>query len=124
MMIIRPIGPGDLQALEQLVEGTGIGLTSLPRERAALRQRIEHSRRSFARAPSEADEREERFYFFVLEESASARIVGTTAIKAGIGLSEPYYSYRLSTVVHAPPARRGCKNRTPPNLTNPVTGGA
>lgn len=101
MMTIRPIEPDDLQALEQLVDGTGIGLTSLPRDRAALCQRIKYSRRSFTQLPAETWDGEERLFFFVLEDSATGRVVGTTAIKAGIGLSEPYYSYRLSTVVHA-----------------------
>ncbi|MDN5849282.1 MAG: arginine N-succinyltransferase [Nitrococcus sp.] len=122
MMIIRPIEPGDLPALERLVDGTGIGLTSLPRDRATLAQRIEHSQRSFARAPAEADEREERLYFFVLEESTSGRIVGTTAIKAGIGLSEPYYSYRLSTVVHASRELGVYKSIPTLYLTNDYTG--
>lgn len=101
MMTIRPIESDDLQALEQLVDSTGIGLTSLPRDRAALCQRIEHSRRSFMQLPNATGDREERLFFFVLEDNATGRIVGTTAVKAGIGLSEPYYSYRLSTVVHA-----------------------
>lgn len=100
-MTIRPIEPGDLHALEQLVDGTGAGMTSLPRDRATLRQRITYSRQSFARSPAGVDGTEERLFFFVLEDNATGRIVGTTAIKAGIGLSEPYYSYRLSTVVHA-----------------------
>ncbi len=101
MMSIRPIEPGDLQALEALVEGSGVGLTSLPRDRATLRQRLEHSQQSFAQSSGSADCADERLFFFVLEDNATARIVGTTAIKTGIGLSEPYYSYRLSTVVHA-----------------------
>lgn len=122
MMIIRPIEPDDLQALEQLVDGTGIGLTSLPRDRAALRQRIEHSRRSFTQRPSETGDEQERLFFFVLEDNTTGRIVGTTAIKAGIGLSEPYYSYRLSTIVHA--SRELSVHKVIPtlHLTNDYTG--
>lgn len=120
MMTIRPIEPDDLQALEELVDSTGIGLTSLPRDRAALRQRIEYSQRSFARSPTDIGD--ERLFFFVLEDEAIARIVGTTAIKTGIGLSEPYYSYRLSTVVHA--SRELGVHKVVPTLylTNDYTG--
>lgn len=101
MMIIRAIESGDLQALEHLVAGTGIGMTSLPRDRASLHKRIEQSLRSFGRTPQEALYGEEELFFFVLEDSASGRVVGTSAVKAGIGMGEPFYSYRLSTVVHA-----------------------
>lgn len=101
MMIIRAIESGDLQALEHLVAGTGIGMTSLPRDRASLYKRIEQSLRSFARTPQEALYGEEELFFFVLEDSTSGRVVGTSAVKAGIGMGEPFYSYRLSTVVHA-----------------------
>lgn len=122
MLSIRPIEPGDLQALQRLIEGTGIGLTSLPRDSAALRQRLAHSQRSFAYAPTETEGEQERLFFFVLEEQATGRIAGTTAIKAGIGLSEPYYSYRLSTVVHASPELGVYQSIPTLYLTNDYTG--
>ncbi|HET8700249.1 MAG TPA: arginine N-succinyltransferase [Nitrococcus sp.] len=122
MMTIRPIEPDDLQALEELVDGTGIGLTSLPRDRAALRQRIRYSQRSFTQLPTADNRTQEGLFFFVLEDNAAGRIAGTAAIKSGIGLSEPYYSYRLSTVVHA--SRELSVHKVIPTLylTNDYTG--
>ncbi len=97
-MVIRPITMSDLPAVEELISGVGVGLTSLSTNRASLRERVEISLESFAK---DIHERGEEQYLFVLEDTASGRIAGTCAIKAGIGLSDPFYSYRIGTVVHA-----------------------
>lgn len=122
MMTIRPIASGDLQALERLVSGMGAGMTSLPRDRDSLQRRIAHSQRCFAREPQQTAGGEEELFFFALEDSAAGGAIGTTAIKAGIGLSEPYYSYRLSTVVHASPELDVYKVIPTLYLTNDYTG--
>jgi arginine N-succinyltransferase len=67
-----------------------------------LRKRLDLSLRSFAASREDwTPDAEEKLFFFVLEDTSTGAVVGTTAIKSGIGLGEPFYSYRVSTVVHA-----------------------
>lgn len=88
----------DLPAVEELISSVGIGLTTLTVNRASLKKRVRLSLESFAK---EVVERGEEQYLFVLEDKAKKRIAGTCAITAGVGLSDPFYSYRVGTVVHA-----------------------
>ncbi|HVF65896.1 MAG TPA: arginine N-succinyltransferase [Casimicrobiaceae bacterium] len=97
MFVVRPIASGDLPAVLSLSERTGTGLTTLPANRERLRQRIERSLASFAgNAP-----RHDECYMFVLVEHESGRVAGISAIEAAIGLVEPWYNFRLHTLVHA-----------------------
>lgn len=98
-MIVRPIESADLDALVQLVAEASVGMTTLPAKRERLAAKIEDSRQAFS-LPSEGGPAEELF-FFVLEDPASSAIVGTCGILSGIGLEEPFYSYRVGINVHA-----------------------
>ncbi|CAG0981924.1 arginine N-succinyltransferase [Burkholderiales bacterium] len=100
MFIVRPIARGDLPAVLALSERTGSGLTTLPASRERLAERIEASIASFAGTSPRADE----CYMFVLEDAGSAagsRVAGISAIEAAVGLDEPWYNYRVGTLVHA-----------------------
>ena len=97
MFLVRPIARDDLPAVLALSERTGHGLTTLPANRERLASRIDRSLASFARTASRADE----CYVFVLVESSSGRVVGIAAIEAAVGLAEPWYNYRVGTIVHA-----------------------
>ena len=97
MFFVRPIAQDDLPAVLALSERTGHGLTTLPADRDRLAARIERSLASFARAAARADE----CYVFVLVESSSGRVVGISAIEAAVGLAEPWYNFRVGTIVHA-----------------------
>jgi arginine N-succinyltransferase len=97
VFLVRPIARDDLPAVLALSERTGHGLTTLPANRDRLSSRIDRSIASFARTASRADE----CYVFVLIESASGRVVGISAIEAAVGLAEPWYNYRVGTIVHA-----------------------
>ncbi len=97
MYVVRPIARDDLPAVLALSERTGTGLTTLPADRNRLAQRIERSVDSFAGSAPRQDE----CYMFVLVESASERIAGISAIEAAIGLAEPWYNFRVHTLVHA-----------------------
>jgi arginine N-succinyltransferase len=97
MYVVRPIARDDLPAVLALSERTGTGLTTLPADRNRLAQRIERSVASFAgNAP-----RQDECYMFVLVDSATERIAGIGAIEAAIGLAEPWYNFRVHTLVHA-----------------------
>lgn len=92
MFVIRPIKNDDLDALMSLLEGSGHGLTSLPKDRKIIQNKILISERSF-------EHRGERpngeSYLFVMEELFTGKIVGVSGIISKIGGFEPYYFYRL-----------------------------
>jgi arginine N-succinyltransferase len=97
MVIVRPIAATDLASLMLLVKDAGVGLTTLPNNEPLLQARIAASLASFAGTAAKADEQ----WVFVMEDVASKRIVGIAAIAGAVGLREPWYSYRVGTVVHA-----------------------
>ena len=97
MFFVRPIARDDLPAVLALSERTGTGLTTLPANRERLAERIERSQTTFAGDAKRAD----ACYVFVLVDSASDRVVGIAAIEAAVGLAEPWYNYRVGTIVHA-----------------------
>jgi arginine N-succinyltransferase len=97
MFLVRPIAREDLAAVLALSERTGAGLTTLPANRERLRERIERSVASFGALAQRAD----AFYMFVLVETSTGRVAGISAIEAAVGLREPWYHFRVGTIVHA-----------------------
>lgn len=97
MYYIRPIARDDLAQVLALSERTGRGLTTLPANRERLAERIERSLASFAGEAAPAD----AFYMFALVEAASGQVAGISAIAAAVGLKEPWYNFRVGTLVHA-----------------------
>ncbi len=97
MIVVRVVQTGDVDALVALAQETGPGLTTFKPDREALAARIERTRRTLAgeAAPHEAG------YFFVMEDAASGDVAGVCGIEAAVGLQQPFYNYRVSTVVHA-----------------------
>jgi arginine N-succinyltransferase len=96
-MVIRPVAADDLDALVELANHTGHGLTTLPRDREILRRRIDRSRRSFD-GIGDAPGGEQ--YLFVLEDLPSRQAAGTCGIIAKVGGYEPFYAYRIDKSVH------------------------
>ena len=97
MMLIRPIASADLPSLMQLIKATGVGLTSLPSNEAALSLRVEASNASFAGTAQKADE----LFLFVLEDTLTKCVVGTCGLATAVGLRQAWYSYRVGLAVHA-----------------------
>jgi len=97
LFYVRPIARDDLSAVLSLSERTGAGLTTLPANRDRLGERIERSLASFEGGAKRAD----ACFVFVLVDSASDRVAGIAAIEAAVGLAEPWYNYRVGTIVHA-----------------------
>ncbi|SFV00421.1 arginine N-succinyltransferase [Pseudoduganella namucuonensis] len=97
MLIVRPAAPTDLDAVLELARQIGPGMTTLKADRGALERRLEIASASFAgtAAPIECD------YLFVMEDCATGRVGGVCAIKRSVGLDEPFYSYRLGTMIHS-----------------------
>ncbi|AYC32297.1 arginine/ornithine succinyltransferase subunit alpha [Pseudomonas cavernae] len=98
MLVMRPAQMADLQDVQRLAADSPVGVTSLPDDVERLRDKIAVSEASFA---AEVSFNGEESYFFVLEDSASGRLVGCSGIVASAGFSEPFYSFRNETFVHA-----------------------
>lgn len=92
MFVIRPIREGDLDGLMTLLEDSGHGLTSLPKDRDIIQNKILISERSF---DHRGDRPNGESYLFVMEELFTGKIVGVSGIISKIGGFEPYYFYRL-----------------------------
>lgn len=97
MNVVRPIRPDDLDQLEQLAIESGLGMTNLPADRALLEARIRTSVDSMAREVAEPGEES---YLFVLEDTATGRVAGTSGIIASVGRSRPFYSFKLLHLPH------------------------
>jgi arginine N-succinyltransferase len=97
MMVVRTVREGDLEALFALAQQAGAGMTSFKPDRAALARRIERARRTLAGEAALA----ERGYLFVMEDSVARQVVGVCGLETAVGLEQPFYNYRLATVVHA-----------------------
>jgi arginine N-succinyltransferase len=117
--VIRPAVLADLGGIEALVAQVRAGLTSLAVDRETLRQKIEASSKSFATTPLEPASEE---YFFVLADDGSGEVAGMCAIKAAVGLRDPFYSYRIGTVVHASRELRVHRAHPALYLSNDYTG--
>lgn len=97
-MLLRPVTLNDHAALLDLARQAGYGFTSLPQDAEVLEAKIIWSEQSFAGSPPRP--REHRF-LMVLEDPETGKIVGSTGVKSHVGLSSPFYSYKLSTIVQA-----------------------
>jgi arginine N-succinyltransferase len=97
MMIIRPVQLEDLAAISALAAKTGVGVTSLPSNDERLAARIERVLKTWRDEATQA----EQGYLFVLEDTEQNKVVGISAIEVAVGRTEPWYNYRVGTLVHA-----------------------
>ena len=97
MLAVRAIREQDIEGLLALAVQVGSGMTTLKPDRQALRRRLDIACASFAEniAPAERD------YVFVMEDMAAGTLAGVCAIKSAVGLDEPFYNYRIGTLVHS-----------------------
>ncbi|MEH6444125.1 MAG: arginine N-succinyltransferase [Oceanospirillaceae bacterium] len=97
MMVIRPIEAKDGEALAELAKITGPGFTSLQDNSAVIEQKMVNALAAFKQTNTDG----ESLFLFVLEDTQTQVIAGICAIEAAVGLSEPWYNYRIGTLVHA-----------------------
>jgi len=96
MLVVRPVAVSDQKEILALAREAGIGMTSLPADVSVLKEKILRSVASFA-----GKNKGEEAFLFVLEDAAKKKLVGTTGIIAHVGMRNPFYSYKLSTIVQA-----------------------
>ncbi len=97
MMLIRPIQANDWDALWALAQKTGPGFTSLQPDEPAVRRKLDWALESFAAEKP----LHEALYLFVLEDRETGVIAGLCGIESAVGLHDPWYNYRVGTLVHA-----------------------
>src|SRR3989338_8613912 len=105
MLVVRPAGSADFDALMELAVLSGRGFTSLPEDEATLRARLALSEASFQAgvAPPEA------WYTLMLEETETGSVEGgaggkgVAGVKAGVGLKRPFFSFRVVTLAQSSP---------------------
>jgi arginine N-succinyltransferase len=97
MLVVRAIQANDLDALYVMASQVGSGMTTLKPDMKMLGDRVEIACASFAQTIPP----EKRDYMFVMEDTRSGRLAGVCAIKGSVGLDEPFYNYRIGTLVHS-----------------------
>ncbi|MDQ2991109.1 MAG: arginine N-succinyltransferase [Pseudomonadota bacterium] len=97
MLVVRAITASDLDALLDMANQVGSGMTTLKPDRTMLGDRIAVAVASFAQTIAP----EKRDYMFVMEDTSTGRMAGVCAIKGAVGLTEPFYNYRIGTLVHS-----------------------
>jgi arginine N-succinyltransferase len=118
MLVVRAIRETDIDGLFTLATQVGSGMTTLKPDRKSLAQRVEIACASFAAqiAPQQRD------YLFVLEDTSSGKLAGVCAIKSAVGLEEPFYNYRIGTLVHSSNELKVFSRMDTLYLSNDLTG--
>ncbi|MEM7767853.1 MAG: arginine N-succinyltransferase [Pseudomonadota bacterium] len=97
-LVMRPACSGDLAALMELAELSGPGFTSLPVNEPLLSERLRRSEAAFA---GDVDAPTSGKFLLMMEDVGTGAVVGCSAVKAGIGLKQPFFNYRIITVTQA-----------------------
>ena len=96
--IIRPARAGDIDAFVELKDLAGPGFTSLAIPNEQLEARLGTSAADYRAAIETPNE--ER-YFLALEHRASKQIAGMAQVKASIGVTKPFFNYRVLRIAQA-----------------------
>jgi arginine N-succinyltransferase len=121
-LVFRAAGPDDLDAFERIAAASATGITTLPADRAVLRDKLERSAQAFA---SPDDSSGEEIYLFVVEDlgaEGARRVVGTSGIAASAGFADRFYSYRNEMIVHASPVLAASNRIHTLHLCHDLTG--
>ena len=98
MLIIRPIREDDYPQLFEIAQESGHGFTSLPVNDELLRNKISRSVASFSR---DIEGPGDEGYLFVLEDTETGNVLGTSGIEAAVGMNDAFYHYHMGKVVHS-----------------------
>ena len=96
MMIIRPVQFDDIDALICLANKAGPGVTSFQPNKQMLTERVTRCVNTLNGTAKLADQ----CYLFVLEDSHSGRVVGISGIEVAVGLTDPWYNFRIDSITH------------------------
>lgn len=116
-MILRLAKMTDINKLLNFTGSLDSGMTSLPNDAAAWEKKLSINEASIA---SETTHPEGDIYLFLLEQDN--KIIGTTAIYTGVGMTRPFYSYKLSTHVAQSDVLKNIVRTQVLHLVNDFTG--
>lgn len=97
---VRPARGEDFESIYELAKLTGGGFTNLPPDRGTLVEKLARSDHAFAR---DADLPGPDMFLFVLENVDEGRIYGTCQAFGRVGIEQPFYSYRITTLTQTSP---------------------
>lgn len=92
MIIIRPISQRDTEDFINFSFTAGVGITSMPKDRSILKQKILDSEKAFSK---EVIQPYNENYLFVLEDLSTKIIGGTCGIDAKTGIDQPKYFFQI-----------------------------
>lgn len=95
MLFARPVRRDDIDAVLGLKAMAGPGFTSLAVNDDIIAARIEKSVHSFSTA---VDAPGEQAYILILEDSDTGEVCGMSAIKAQIGVKDPFFNFKILNV--------------------------
>lgn len=98
MLVMRSARSGDHQAFVELARAAGPGFTSLSVDEDTLNERLTRSEHAF---DGKIDDRSKCAYQLMLEDSETGQVLGTSAVKAAIGLNKPYYDFKIVTIAQS-----------------------
>jgi len=98
MLVVRPSTFSDLTGIERLLNDTDARVTTLPKERDKLSEKISESDDGF-RVGIDGDG--PTSFLFVLQDTDDNQVYGTSGIDSEAGYGYPFFNYRLDEVVHA-----------------------
>lgn len=96
--VMRPSRMEDLEALTELAKLSGPGFTSLPVDEGILRERLEKSDQAFHGRQKRLEYGK---YLLMMENTDTGEVVGCSAVKAGTGIDQPFFNYRIITLAQA-----------------------
>lgn len=96
MFVIKPMSHESVRSIEKLMSDDLLGITSLPRNKHFLHQKLNNSISSFAKNLTAPQDEQ---YYFVLENIQSGEIGGLCGIESKTGVSSPIYSYNIEKIL-------------------------
>ncbi|KJS36391.1 MAG: arginine N-succinyltransferase [Hyphomonas sp. BRH_c22] len=96
--VMRPSRLEDFDALMELARQSGPGFTSLPVDELILHERLEKSERAFKGLQKRLEYGK---YLLMMEDLRTGEVVGCSAVKAGTGIDQPFFNYRVITLAQA-----------------------
>ena len=92
---VRPVRNEDFDSVYEMAKLTGGGFTNLPPDRGTLVDKLIRSEHGFTR---DTESPSEDMFMFVLENVETGQIRGTCQVFSQVGVNNPFYSYRISTL--------------------------
>ena len=98
MLVMRQSRLDDFDDLMELAELSGPGFTSLPVDETRVMNRLKASEKAFARQPAGPQQGK---FLMMMEDVHTGTVAGCCAVKAGIGMTRPFFNYRIITILQS-----------------------